>query len=334
VPRQRPRAADRRPGSPPARGSVAHLEGLLLLHETLLADGARNRAFLEALTARPLRGAAVLDIGSGSGVWAVTAAKLGAGRVVAVEREPFLVPVIRRLAAENGVADRVEVIHEDSRRVRLPREFDVVISETVGNWGFDEAVVPVLADARSRFLRPGGALIPQAIALLAAPVHLTRRRAGARAAGLALGVESLRGLSLHVPRPIAARDFRPLARPARLTRVDLHRAPADLPLAGLRGRWTLREARRVDAVAVWVEMTLAPRVVLSTLSGTHWYPSLFPVEPVGAGRGALELSLTLGPGPVRWDVTFTGGGRTEVRSYSPLFAYGSLAPNVRRSGLA
>jgi protein arginine N-methyltransferase 1 len=308
---------------------LARLEGLLLLHEALLADRARNRAFLRALQAAALRDATVLDVGSGSGVWAVTAARLGARRVVAVEREALLVPVIRRLAAENGVADRIEIVQGDSRRLRLRREFDLVVSETVGNWGFDEDVVPVLADACARFLRPNGVLIPRALALLARPVRL-RRRAGASVDGLAVTARSLRGLSLHVPRPAAARDLQPLAPPARLIDVDLRRAPARLPLTGLRGEWRLRDAGRIDGFALWVEMTLAPGVVLSTLSGTHWNPTLFPVEPLVTSRGLLRLALTLGPGPVRWEASWTAGGKTETTSYSSRFAYGSLAPHLER----
>ena len=79
-------------------------------HEVLLLDRARNTAFERALRACIRPGHRVLDIGTGSGVWAVVAARLGAGKVVAVEREPLLAPVIGRLIADNGVADRVEVI--------------------------------------------------------------------------------------------------------------------------------------------------------------------------------------------------------------------------------
>jgi hypothetical protein len=85
----------------------------------------------------------------------------------------------------------------------------------------------------------------------------------------------------------------------------------------------------VDGFAVWVEIALAPGVVLTTLAGTHWAPSLFPAEALGAGPGVVELGLSLGPGPARWDVSVAAGGRAESRSYSSLFAYGSLAPHVR-----
>ncbi len=74
----------------------------------------------------------VLDIGAGVGVWAVTAAKLGAKRVVAIEMDELLVGLTRKLAAEHGVTDRVEVIWGNSLGVTLDQEFDIVVSETIG----------------------------------------------------------------------------------------------------------------------------------------------------------------------------------------------------------
>jgi type II protein arginine methyltransferase len=112
----------------------------------------------------------VLDLGAGTGVWAVAAARLGAGRVVAVEREAVLVPVIEALARESGVGDRVEVVRADARRVRLPRVFDVVVSEMVGNEGFEEGPA-VLERAARASCGAGGALVPEWVALAAAPVN-------------------------------------------------------------------------------------------------------------------------------------------------------------------
>ena len=112
---------------PASRASLARLAGTLAYQQVLLADVRRNRAFERALAARVRPGASVLDLGAGTGVWAVTAARLGARRVVAVEREAVLVPVIEAFAREAGVQDRVEVVRADARRVRLRREFDVVV---------------------------------------------------------------------------------------------------------------------------------------------------------------------------------------------------------------
>ena len=312
----------------PERPSLARLLGGLAYQQTLLGDARRNRAFHRALALRVRPGHAVLDLGSGTGVWAVAAARLGARRVVAVEREAVLVPVIEALARENGVADRVEVVRADARRVWLPRAFDVVVSEMVGNEAFEEGLVPVFERARTLFLRPGGALVPEWVALVAAPVR----------APVALGLSprllrsaSVAALTAHVPRNLHAAELAPLAPGRRLLRVDLREAHAGEPLSLARARFRVADGRAVGGIAVWVEMGLAPGVRLSTRGGTHWLPTLLPVEPLPAGPGRLDVEIDWNPPRRRWSVHFEGdGGARHAAAHAPLFAWGAVRPAMRR----
>ncbi len=164
----------------PAATLYRHAAHLLAAHEGMLSDRRRNRPFLRALQQTLTPGSAVLDIGAGSGVWAITAALLGAKRVVAVEQDGLLIGLIRALAADNGVADRVEVIEGDSLHVPLGRDFDVVVSETIGHLAFDERIIETMRDARARFLKPGGVLIPASVTLRIAPAQLRRAASSCR----------------------------------------------------------------------------------------------------------------------------------------------------------
>jgi predicted O-methyltransferase YrrM len=304
----------------PGRPSLARLQGALAYQQVLLADARRNGAFQRALAARVRRGASVLDLGAGTGVWAVAAARLGARRVVAVEREAVLVPVIEALAREAGVADRVEVVRADARRVRLRREFDVVVGELVGNDAFEEGLVPLFERARERFLRPGGALVPERVALVAAPVRAPSPL-GLRPP--VLGSASVAALTAHVPRNLHPSELRALAPGRALFGLDLHTARAADPLPVARVRFRVRDGRAVGGIAVWVEIGLAPRVTLATRAGTHWLPTLLPVEPLPAGAGELEVEIDWNPGRRRWRTRFTGAsGRARAADYSPLFAWG------------
>jgi protein arginine N-methyltransferase 1 len=302
------------------------------MHQAFLADTRRQRAFRQALSNAVRPGCAVLDIGSGTGVWAIEAARLGAARVVAIERESLLVPLIERLARDNGVADRVRVIQGESRQVRVRGRFDVVVAELIGHQGFNEHIVPVMADARARFLRPGGRLVPLALALWAAPVKL-RADAALREGGLNL--HAFRELTVHCARIIHGGALLSLAPAVRLVRVDLRTARPGAGRGELRGRWRVDELARVDGVAVWVDVTLARGVALSTRSGTHWSPTFFPVERLGRGPGVLDCRIEM-DGPPSWEVRVATPGGRRAWSHSPLFAYGSLVPSapprVRRAG--
>ena len=66
---------------------------------------------LVALEERLRPGMRVLDVGTGSGILAIAAAKLGAASVLAVDTEPQAVTVARENAARNGVEGRVTVRH-------------------------------------------------------------------------------------------------------------------------------------------------------------------------------------------------------------------------------
>jgi FkbM family methyltransferase len=137
----------------------SHLRSVLLYHQRLLRDEVRNRLFYEALQKHITSETRVLDIGAGSGVWAITAAKLGAKKVVAIESDSAMIPVLMNHIRENGVGDKVEIVHGLSQDINLRHKFEVVISETIGNSAFEEHIAPIMIDARKRFLARGGVVI-------------------------------------------------------------------------------------------------------------------------------------------------------------------------------
>lgn len=88
-----------------------------------------TRLCIQALEAHLKPGCSVLDVGTGSGVLAIAAAKLGASSVLALDNDPVAVRVAGENATLNGVADQVTV-----QRGSLP-------GDAVERWG------PVLARA-------------------------------------------------------------------------------------------------------------------------------------------------------------------------------------------
>src|SRR5579875_1043167 len=100
------------------------------------------------LVARSLApGARVLDLGTGSGILAIAAAKLGAAHVRAVELEPVAARVAAENVARNGVA---AVVQGELARVAAAERFDLILANI--NLRVIRAVLPDLA-AR---LAPGG----------------------------------------------------------------------------------------------------------------------------------------------------------------------------------
>jgi ribosomal protein L11 methyltransferase len=104
----------------------------------------------ELLAARP--GADLLDVGTGSGVIALLAVKLGAGRVVGTENDSVALQAAREGAALNGIApDRIEWLLQDPQDV--PGQFWIVIANILLN------TLEELAPQIAAKVAPGGRLV-------------------------------------------------------------------------------------------------------------------------------------------------------------------------------
>jgi len=306
-----------------------HTNQLLRAHETLLSDGNRNRSFYRALKKTVTENSSVLDIGSGTGVWAVAAAKLGARRVVAVEEEPLLIGLIKQIARDNGVASKVEVVQGYSRQIQLGKEFDIVISETIGHLVFDEPIVPIMIDARKRFLKPGGILIPEAVALVAAGAHLNIGRQ-TLPASVPIDQSGFQSLSLNSPMALQNRaQLRIITDPQKLIAVDLMQIDAPPDLDNLAACWQNLDARKINCFAVWAEATLAPRVNVIARHTTSWLPMVYRVKPFSGKRGDIEFRLSLSSKTNYWTATLTSDGAEDVQSFSPAFAAAELLARTR-----
>ena len=130
-------------------------------------------ALSDLLAARP--GASVLDVGTGSGLLAIAAKKLGGGRISGNDNDPIAVRVARENAELNGVT-----LDLDERPVAAqPGPFDLVLANILAN------TLVALAPAIAAQLAPGGVVLLSGI--------LTPQETEVRAAYLAAGLRPLPG---------------------------------------------------------------------------------------------------------------------------------------------
>jgi ribosomal protein L11 methyltransferase len=108
---------------------------------------------LEELEAAPgIKGARVLDLGTGTGILAIAAVKLGAREVVAVDTEADAVAAASRNAALNGAGPSVRLIQGDITAVTGQR-FDIVLANIYGD------ILVAIALGLTSLLGPGGRMI-------------------------------------------------------------------------------------------------------------------------------------------------------------------------------
>lgn len=255
-------------------------------HRTLIADRVRNQAFEKALRAVIKKGeTTVADIGAGTGLLGLMAAKLGAREVFLYEAAE-VAGVAAKVLKANG-ARNCHLIPCHSTEMVDPPRVDVVVSETLGNYAFEEHMIETLADAKKRFLKPGGVIIPRALEQFVAPVVSDRIQVEFDAwegAGLDLSVARQMSLNNIYVRTLKSNEllgaqvwdkiaFGTDARSARKGDVS----------------WKLAEAATVYGFAVWWEAELVPGVTLSTAPGaprTHWEQLYFPLlAPIAVKKG-------------------------------------------------
>ena len=110
-----------------------------------------TRLCLAAIERECAPGDTVLDLGTGSGVLALAAARLGASRVDALDTDPDAVEAARENVRRNGLEDRVQVargsLHPEHGAAD---EYDLVVAN------ISSGVVCELLPAMARALRPGG----------------------------------------------------------------------------------------------------------------------------------------------------------------------------------
>src|SRR5882672_2874666 len=111
-----------------------------------LADQQRTLAFKAAIEAVVTSESVVLDVGTGSGIMAILAAKSGARRVYAVEVGKYLSKVSREIFAASGFSDRIKPLRIEARDldVSMIDKPDVVICEQITTGLIGEPQGPVI----------------------------------------------------------------------------------------------------------------------------------------------------------------------------------------------
>ncbi len=315
-------------GRPPAGFDAASV------HVRMLDDRARTEAFLAAIAEVVRPGDVVVDLGTGTGVLALAAARAGARRVYAIEAGSICESAQAVFAAA-GVADRVQLVRGWSSEVELPERADVLLSEIVGNDPLGERIVEHTADAARRFLKPAARLVPERIRILGLPVDVpaevlakhrfTAGRLERWRSWYGLDLGALAAANPRVPRsflvdPYRARGWQALSEPVVF---------ADLALGSERSSVIEHTAEatavadgELSGVIVGFELVLGPTTELATRPAAvrrdnHWRsPCWIQPEPLLLAAGE------------RFTLTYRHGmkaGREGVRARARVDA-GELPP--------
>lgn len=290
-------------------------------HVSMLEDRVRTSAFIQALEELVQPDDVVVDIGTGTSILAMAAARAGARHVYAIEATP-LGRQAREVVEANGLGERVTVVEGWSTRVDLPEQGTLAVAEILGSDALEERALPVLLDARKRLLTPDVRLVPARIRIFGVPLtvpqerleHLTFTPANTERWSEWYGLE-LGGLTDYTARLWQrltvgiedVQDWPALSEPVLLAEVDL--ATLESPIIESVVEATATASGDATGVTAFFEADLSPGVTISTSPALDAPPNSWglPVwlapQPARLVRGE----------PFRVGYAYTGlGGRVRL----------------------
>jgi protein arginine N-methyltransferase 1 len=142
------------------------------IHIKMLNDKNRTNSFINAIKKIVQQDDVVVDIGTGTGILAIAAAKAGARKVYAIE-SGAIADVADETIKREGLSDVITLLRGWSTEVELPEKADVLISEILGNNPYNENILRTFKDAKERLIKPEARIIPENVQLFALPAMLS-----------------------------------------------------------------------------------------------------------------------------------------------------------------
>lgn len=250
-------------------------------HFEMLNDEKRNTAFERVLRRAITPETIVLDIGSGTGLLAMMAARAGAKETITCEMVPQLAELARDTVALNGLADRIVTLDKKSTSLVIGREMmhkaNLLVTETVDCGLLREGIVPSIAHARANLLTERAQIVPCGATVYAMVVEsprLLHLNCAQTAAGFEVSLINRYATAHYFPVRLAAFEYRALTDPFEVFHFDFANG-AIVP-----EQKTITVRGKHDGVAqcivFWFSMQLDEQTSISNEPGstTHWEQAL------------------------------------------------------------
>ncbi|KAG5948021.1 type I protein arginine N-methyltransferase Rmt1 [Claviceps pazoutovae] len=132
------------------------------IHEEMLKDEVRTRSYMNAIMQNKhlFKDKVVLDVGCGTAILSMFAAKAGAKHVIGVDMSSIIFKA-REIVKVNGLSDKITLIQGKMEEIELPfPKVDIIISEWMGYFLLYESMLDTVLYARDKYLEKDGLIFP------------------------------------------------------------------------------------------------------------------------------------------------------------------------------
>lgn len=145
------------------------------IHEEMLKDRVRTRSYMKAIVDNKhlFKDKVVLDVGCGTGILCMFAAKAGAKKVIGIECANIFYQA-QQIVKDNGLDHIVTLVKGKVEEVTLPdgiEKVDIIISEWMGYFLLYESMLDTVLVARDKWLAPGGMIFPDKATIFACAIE-------------------------------------------------------------------------------------------------------------------------------------------------------------------
>ena len=150
-------------------GSYSHHD----IHAEMLQDKVRTLAYQNAILSNPdaFRNKVVLDVGCGTGILSMFAAKAGAKHVYGVDMADIAYQAMD-IVKENSLDDKITIIKGCIEEVELPvQHVDIIISEWMGYFLLYESMLDSVLLAADKWLIKNGLILPDQCSVSLVAIH-------------------------------------------------------------------------------------------------------------------------------------------------------------------
>ena len=253
---------------------------------SLLSHRMRIQKFHDAIAKIVKSDDYVIDLGTGSGILAILAAKQGA-RVTAIDANSESLRYAKEAAEKNKVDDRIEFVHSHFQDFKSKEKADVVLCEMLSSVMLIEQQIPASRYAVKHLLKSSGHIIPELVTLFVVPVQnekLWKR----------FEIEDI--IFPRIPQTTEKEDCDDLADLKELARFDLTTLTGNEDIINKHLEFTILQKGTVHGLAGMFESKLCENIILDMADG--WRELFMPLpEPISVSRGEhFNLRISFTPG--------------------------------------